>query len=321
MSPKHAGRAVLVGALALALSAPAAAQAAGAPVATTGGVSARTTTGVTLKGRVNPNGAATRYHFEYGISRQYGATTPRTPAGGNASTRRVSAAITGLAPATTYHYRIIAENRFDIRRGEDRTFRTRVEPLGLSLSASPNPVLWNDPMTVSGTLSGTNNAGRQVVLQYQQWPYTSGFLTYGNPLLTDAAGAFAFPLTNLGINTQARVVLPDKPAVASPVVLLEALVRVRTDVKTKRYRHSKRVRFSGTVTPAVDKEQMQIQRRTAGTWEVVRTMRARHRKGGRSSSFRKSLLIRHTGRYRVFANVASGAYSPAAGREVKVRIR
>jgi hypothetical protein len=221
----------------------------------------------------------------------------------------------------TYPYRIIAENRFDIRRGEDRTFKTRVEPLGLSLSATPNPVLWNDPMTVSGTLSGTNNAGRQVVLQYQQWPYTSGFLAYGNALLTDATGAFAFPLTNLGINTQARVVLPDKPAVASPVVLLEALVRVRTDVKTKRYRHSKRVRFSGTVTPAVDKEQMQIQRHTAGTWEVVRTMRAGHRKGGRSSSFRKSLLIRHTGRYRVFANVASGAYSPAAGREVKVRIR
>jgi hypothetical protein len=319
MSRKHAGRAAVAGALALGLAVPAAAQAAGAPNVTTGGVTARTTTTVTIHGRVDPNGAATRYYFQFGTTRAYGGTTTVTNAGSGASAKGVSAALTGLAPATRYHYRLIAENRFDIRRGEDKTFKTARQPLGLTLGANPNPVLANDPTTLSGTLSGTGNAGRQVVLQYQLWPYTAPYAQAGNPLITDANGAFAFPVPNVSINTQARVVLPDKPGVVSPVVLLQALARVRTDVKTKRYPRSKRVRFTGTVTPAVDGEQMQVQRLVGGTWEVVRTMRAKHRKGGTSSRFRKTMLIRETGRYRIFANIASGAYTSSAGREVKVK--
>ena len=316
----YAGRFAVL-ATALALTAPAAAQAAGAPAVTTGGVSDKATTQATLNGRVNPNGAPTRYYFQFGPNRTYGGTTVVTDAGSGTSPRKVSATITGLAPATTYHYRLIAENRFDIRRGEDRTFRTARVPLGLSLAANPNPVLFNDPTTLFGTLSGTGNVGRQVVLQYQPWPYTAPFANYGNVQLTDANGNFNFPVLNVTINTQTRVLLADKPDVMSPPVLLQALARVHTDVKTKKYPRSKRVRFSGTVKPAVDGEQMQVQRLVDGAWEVVRTMRAKHRKSGTSSSYSKSMLIKKTGRYRVLANIASGAYTSSAGREVKVRVR
>lgn len=305
----------------LALTAPAAAQAAGAPTVTTGGIAAKTTTSATLNGRINPNGAPTRYYFQYGTTRAYGDTTIVTAAGEGTAVKKVSAAISGLSPATTYHYRLIAENRFDIRRGEDRTFRTARVPLGLSLSATPNPVLVNDPTTLPGTLSGTGNAGRQVVLQYQPWPYTAPFAQYGNPLLTDAAGGFAFPVVAVTINTVARAVLVDNPDVVSNPVQLQALVRVKTDLATKRYPRSKRVRFTGTVTPAVDGEQMQVQRLTGGTWEVVRTMRAKHRESGTSSSYRKTFLIRKTGRYRVVASVSSGAYTSAPGRETTIKVK
>ncbi len=315
----RAGRLAVLAA-ALVAAAPAAAAAQGAPGVGTGGVTDRTTTTVTLNGRVNPNGAVTRYYFQYGPDRNYGATTPVEQTGTGTEPRQVSAAISGLAPATEYHYRLIAEYRFDIRRGEDRTFRTRREPLGLSLGANPNPVPYNDPTTLSGVLTGTGNAGRQVVLQYQPWPYTAAFVPYGFPAVTDGNGAFGFFVANVTLNTQTRVVLPDDPEVVSPDVLLQALPRVKTKVRTKRYPKSKRVRFKGTVTPAIDKEQMQVQRLVDGTWEVVRTMRAKARKGN-SSKYRKSMLVRSTGRYRIVANVASGAYTSAPGREVRVRVR
>ncbi len=314
-----AGRlAVLVTAVVAAAPATAAAQ--GAPGVATGGVTERTTTTVTLNGRVNPNGATTRYYFQYGTTRNYGATTVAEQTGTGTQPRQVKATISGLAPATEYHYRLIAENRFDIRRGEDRTFRTRPEPLGLTLGANPNPTKWNGSTTMLGVLSGTGNAGRQVVLQYQPWPYTAAFVNYGFPAVTDANGGFGFFIPNVTINTQTRVVLPNDPDVVSPNVLLQALARVQTDVRTKAYPRSKRVRFRGTVTPAIDGEQMQVQRLIDGTWEIVRTMRAKARRGN-SSKYRKSMLVRKSGRYRIVANVSSGAYTSAPGREVRVRVR
>jgi hypothetical protein len=66
-------------------------------------------TSATLSGTIGATGAASvTYWFEYGTSTAYGATTtPVTtsvPSGGGA----VSANLTGLAPYTTYHYRLVA---------------------------------------------------------------------------------------------------------------------------------------------------------------------------------------------------------------------
>jgi hypothetical protein len=82
-----------------------------------------TSSSVTLKATVLPHGAAT-YLFEYGTSETYGFVTPQGPVDSEGSAMPVSAAVSGLAPSTTYHFRIVATNSGGVTYGPDRTFTT-----------------------------------------------------------------------------------------------------------------------------------------------------------------------------------------------------
>ena len=95
----------------------------------------------TLTGRVNPNEAETTYTFEYGTTRVYGTQVPSPPASAGKGNRgvAVTADIGGLAPATTYHYRLVARNAKGVTRGADRTLRTQRQPLGPHARRDPEP--------------------------------------------------------------------------------------------------------------------------------------------------------------------------------------
>ena len=64
-----------------ALAAPAGAANPVPPAATTGAATDVTLNGATLNATVDPQGAATTYHFEYGTSDSYGLTTAEKDAG------------------------------------------------------------------------------------------------------------------------------------------------------------------------------------------------------------------------------------------------
>src|SRR4051794_6856199 len=70
--------------------------------ATTAGVSDVTTTGATLKGTIRSSSLAT-YHFEYGPTASYGATTAPTAASSPNGALPVQASVKGLAPSAVYH--------------------------------------------------------------------------------------------------------------------------------------------------------------------------------------------------------------------------
>jgi uncharacterized membrane protein YgcG len=79
-----------------------------------------------LNGTVNPHNLNVNVcEFEYGTTTAYGA---KAGCGGIAAHSNapvpVSAVATGLAPGTTYHYRIVAKNEVGPDVGEDRTFTT-----------------------------------------------------------------------------------------------------------------------------------------------------------------------------------------------------
>lgn len=101
----------------------------------TGPVSALTSTSATLNGTVIPDGTATSSHFDYGTSTSYGSSTPTTAASGYSS-QPTSTEITGLAPGTTYHYRLDATTANLATNGEDGTFTTPPQPLALTLTES-----------------------------------------------------------------------------------------------------------------------------------------------------------------------------------------
>ena len=81
---------------------------------TLGAVSATNLQGVSalLKGPVNPQGLATTYYFEYSTAANFSGSVKTTsaPAGSGSADYPARAAISGLAPDTTYHYRLVATN-------------------------------------------------------------------------------------------------------------------------------------------------------------------------------------------------------------------
>src|ERR1044072_2651764 len=81
------------------------------PVVATGAAANVTPASATVLGKVTPKGAQTTYLFQYGLTKLYTAGTPVTAAGAGGAAVAVTADLTGLAPATTYHYRLVATNR------------------------------------------------------------------------------------------------------------------------------------------------------------------------------------------------------------------
>src|SRR5580704_16710454 len=110
-----------IGAVALPASVAAAAP---APSVTTSGVSHVMFSSAILNGNVDPRGQTTAYAFQYGTTRAYGAQTPLAAAGNGTITIKVSETVSGLQPATVYHYRVIATSAAGTTKGGDRTFTT-----------------------------------------------------------------------------------------------------------------------------------------------------------------------------------------------------
>jgi Subtilase family len=82
-----------------------------------------------LSGAVAPEGARTRYWFEYGETEALGQSTPggEVPAGAGV-VNVAPEAISGLTPGTLYHYRLRAKNKWHEAFGETQTFTTASAP-------------------------------------------------------------------------------------------------------------------------------------------------------------------------------------------------
>ena len=279
--------------------APAAASAA-LPAVSTGGATAVSFSSATLSGSLNPKGSDTSYYFQYGATKLYGLQTGILDAGAGTHALHVSVAIGGLQPLTVYHYRLVAVNGSGPALGADRSLLTTKVPLSLAILASPNPVPFVGTVTIQGTLSGTGNAGREVVLQANPFPYSAGFANIGNPELTTAQGGFSFPVLGLTLNTQYRVVTTTNPPVVSPVAGESVALRINPHAHRLRARivHGKRlVRFYGTVAPAMDKAEVGILRLVHGRNIFIAGMVLRHL-SATSSRFERTVRVKR-GLYRI----------------------
>ena len=314
------GRILVAGATAaLAMAVPATA-AVTKPSASTGGASQITQTSATLTGKVNPNGAQTTYFFQYGTSNLYGSTTGPTDAGSGTNAKAATAQLTGLAAFTKYHYRLVAQNAKGTTFGSDRAFTTKRQPLGISLGANPNPATWGTGLTIAGQITGTGNANRTVKLQQKAFPYTVGFSDVLSPSVTDGNGNFTFYVPLLTVNTQFRVLtVSGTPRATSAPLVVGSAVRVGLKVNHSRVHRGARVRFSGHVTPANDGALFAVQRLKKGQWVTVKGGSVRHGTAT-SSRYRKTLHIRHFGKYRVFVGV-NNQNTSGISREIRIRKR
>lgn len=100
-----------------------------APSANTLPANAVGTTTATFRGSVDPNGAETKYWFEYSNDSLLGAvllkTTPQRSAGAGTNATQVEANVAELASNMTYYVRIVAQNSQGIVRGDKVSFKTK----------------------------------------------------------------------------------------------------------------------------------------------------------------------------------------------------
>lgn len=149
--------------------------AASSPSVSTGGTSSRDQTSAVLHGTVNPNGASTRYAFEFGLTNTYGGTTATTTLAAGTKTVTVTTTASGLIPGTAYHYRLVASNSSGTTVGQDRTFTTSGNPPP-NVATGPASQLSTSGATVSGIIN-------------PQGSRTSYYFQYG---LTNAYGSQTF---------------------------------------------------------------------------------------------------------------------------------
>jgi phosphodiesterase/alkaline phosphatase D-like protein len=115
-----------------------------------------TATGAQLNGAINPAAARTTWWFEYGTTGAYGLrTSTQTMTGIGA--RPINFKLFGLAPGTSFHFRLIAQTSTTLYIGPDAVFTTRaatrVAPAGITLRATARAHARGTQVGVSGALA------------------------------------------------------------------------------------------------------------------------------------------------------------------------
>jgi uncharacterized delta-60 repeat protein len=105
-----------------------------APSVSTGSATGVKATTATLTGAVNPNGLPTTYYFAYGKTTAYGSNTAAGTLAAGGTSDSVSAALSKLAPSTTYHFALVAANADGTTVGPDVTFKTSASPPKLTVA-------------------------------------------------------------------------------------------------------------------------------------------------------------------------------------------
>jgi hypothetical protein len=167
------------------------------PIVTTTAATAVTATTATLNGTVNPNGIATTYYFQYGLTTAYGSTTTSASAGSGSAAVSESAAIASLTAGKTYHFRIVATNSDGTSYGSDLTLTTTGAAIVTTTAAS---AIAQYTATSGGVV--TSDGGFGVTARGVCWAITADPVVTGSHT-TDGSGTgtFTSSITGLSANT------------------------------------------------------------------------------------------------------------------------
>lgn len=173
---------------------------ASSPTVATGGHSNVTDNTAVLHGTLNPNGSATTYYFQWGLTTSYGVNSTAHSAGHRARTVSVSTTASGLIPGTTYHYRLVATNGAGTSVGADRTFTT---------TGNPPPGVSTGPASQVGknsaTLTAVISPNKQATSYYFQYGTSTAYQSQ-TTAATIAAGTTAVTVAQTVTGLEARTI-------------------------------------------------------------------------------------------------------------------
>ena len=178
---------VLAAVASVVLALAAIAVAASSPSVRTGTRSHVTDSAAVLRGSVDPNGRATTYYFQWGLTPAYGLQSVAHSAGHGTRSVAVSTIAASLIPGTVYHYRLVATNGVGTTLGADRVFTT---------AGNPPPTVATGPATQlsknGATVTAVINPNRQATLYYFQYGPSAA---YGAQTIAAALPAGTAPMT------------------------------------------------------------------------------------------------------------------------------
>lgn len=125
----------------------------------------RTATTVTASAGVYPNGSGTVAYVQYGPSTAYGQTGPALYVGAGAAPVTANLMFTGLTPASTYHYRVVAQNPLGTTYGYDSVASTGPPPPLPTVGTLGVMVTGRTTVTFTAQVNGRGTPGT-VVFSY-----------------------------------------------------------------------------------------------------------------------------------------------------------
>jgi hypothetical protein len=136
-----------------------------APLVQTVAAGSVTANSAVMNGTINPNGATTSAYFQYGTTTSYGSTGQSTT--GITATRSLQAMVTGLAPSTTYHYRIVASNSGGTSYGSDMSFTTIAATV--TVPKAPSNLTGTATSVTQIKLSWVDNSNNETEFLIDRW--------------------------------------------------------------------------------------------------------------------------------------------------------
>jgi hypothetical protein len=247
-----------------------------------GGASANTYTLSTaattaqLRAGVYPNGLPTSYAWQFGPTTAYGQTTAAVEAGSGPGLVAASGTLTGLAPQTAYHYRLVATNADGTSYGYDATLTTTAAPIPVPSSAGAPSIAG---LAVQGHLLRASSGGwapaTGVSLAYR-WERSSD----GGRSWTAIAGADhrSYSAAAADVDAQLRVIVIAGDAAGSTAAVSPATQKVGPGGRAGSLRGGSR---RGVAVSAAVPGARQVRISTAGqprdAMLLVRVGRAVHR--------------------------------------------
>lgn len=153
-------------------------------------------TNVTLNGSVNGNGLPVGAWFEYGTNTSYGSSTYNNQfftSSDYGTTQSYSNTITGLSPATIYHYRAIASSMAGQGFGADTTFTTAAPPPPPTVATLPASSVVRSSATLNGTVNPNESSGTV----YFQYGTSTSYGSTTTPTPVNSPESFSAPITGL----------------------------------------------------------------------------------------------------------------------------
>jgi hypothetical protein len=141
--------------------------------------------GATLTGTVDPNGHTTNWYFQWGSGTTYGKLTT-SHALSSSGSHTVSETIGGLAPGTTYHFRLVGTNSFGATYGTDVAFTTA--GAAVTIAPSSGTAIARHAVTLAGKVA-SGHANESVAVYAQR--FGGGSFVSVATVLTDAAGRWS----------------------------------------------------------------------------------------------------------------------------------